>query len=142
MDVEAMIEREEGRRHAAYPDPLTGGDPWTIGIGHTGPGIHEGLVWDDDQINAALKADLADCMTDCILRFPWFSQLDEVRRAVILGMRFQLGMRGLAGFPRMLADVRDHRYPQAAGEMRNSAWARQTPSRVNRMAAMMETGNW
>ena len=141
MDVKMMLEREEGRRHAAYPDPLTGGDPWTIGIGHTGPEVHQGTVWSDEQINAALEADLADCRADCA-RFPWFAQLDEVRQAVIIGMRFQLGMKGLAKFPKMLAYVRGQHFPQAAGEMRDSLWAKQTPSRVNRMAAMMETGQW
>ena len=25
----------EGLRTEAYPDPATGGDPWTIGYGHT-----------------------------------------------------------------------------------------------------------
>jgi lysozyme len=142
MDVKTMLEQEEGRRHQAYPDPLTGGDPWTIGIGHTGPDVHEGTVWTDQQIDAVFMADLEECMADCTSRFPWFSRLDQVRQAVVLGMRFQLGMRGLAGFPKMLAYIRDQRFPQAAGEMRNSLWARQTPSRANRMAAMMETGQW
>jgi lysozyme len=54
----ALIERFEGRRHQAYPDPATGADPWTIGVGHTGPEVHEGLTWDDAQIDAALDADL------------------------------------------------------------------------------------
>jgi lysozyme len=29
-------------RFAAYPDPATGSDPWTIGWGSTGPDIHKG----------------------------------------------------------------------------------------------------
>ena len=29
------IKRHEGLRLAAYPDPASGGDPWTIGYGHT-----------------------------------------------------------------------------------------------------------
>lgn len=31
----ALIKQFEGCRLNAYPDPATGGDPWTIGIGHT-----------------------------------------------------------------------------------------------------------
>lgn len=53
-----LIEAFEGRRHDAYPDPASGGDPWTIGIGHTGPEVHKGLTWSDAQIDAALDADL------------------------------------------------------------------------------------
>ncbi len=29
----------------AYPDPATGGDPWTIGWGTTGPDVKPGTVW-------------------------------------------------------------------------------------------------
>ncbi|MEP7008243.1 MAG: lysozyme [Sphingomonas bacterium] len=53
-----LIAAFEGRRHQAYPDPATGGAPWTIGIGHTGPEVRKGLTWDDARIDAALNADL------------------------------------------------------------------------------------
>jgi GH24 family phage-related lysozyme (muramidase) len=42
----------------AYPDPATGGAPWTIGWGATGPGIVEGAVWTQAQCDARLAADL------------------------------------------------------------------------------------
>lgn len=41
----ALLHHFEGCRLIAYPDPATGGDPWTIGWGHTGPEVHQGLVW-------------------------------------------------------------------------------------------------
>lgn len=53
-----LISAFEGRRKQAYPDPATGGDPWTIGVGHTGPEVRKGVVWDDAHIDAALDADL------------------------------------------------------------------------------------
>lgn len=43
----------------AYPDPGTGGDPWTIGWGATGDGIGPGTVWTQDQCDARLAHDLA-----------------------------------------------------------------------------------
>jgi len=43
----------------AYPDPGTGGVPWTIGWGATGPGIEEGTVWTQSQCDARLASDLA-----------------------------------------------------------------------------------
>lgn len=43
----------------AYPDPGTGGEPWTIGWGSTGKGIVRGLVWTQAQCDARLEADLA-----------------------------------------------------------------------------------
>ncbi|MDP3908103.1 lysozyme [Novosphingobium sp.] len=43
---------------AAYPDPGTGGDPWTIGWGATGAGIGPGTVWTQAECDARLAADL------------------------------------------------------------------------------------
>lgn len=53
-----VLEYFEGRRNEAYPDPGTGGDPWTIGVGHTGPEVFKHLVWSDDKIDEVLSADL------------------------------------------------------------------------------------
>ena len=47
-----------GREYKAYPDPGSkDGKPWTIGIGHTGAEVVEGLVWNDAQIDAAFEKD-------------------------------------------------------------------------------------
>ena len=43
----------------AYPDPGTGGDPWTIGYGHTGSDVFPGVVFTQAQAEAALRSDLA-----------------------------------------------------------------------------------
>jgi len=65
-DGVALIKRFEGcaRRRAdglfqAYPDPGSGGAPWTIGWGATGPDIGPGTVWTQAQCNERLEADLA-----------------------------------------------------------------------------------
>lgn len=42
----------------AYPDPGTGGVPWTIGYGSTGPHINPTTVWTLQQAEQALKAEL------------------------------------------------------------------------------------
>ena len=61
----ALIKQFEGcaRRRSdgcfdAYPDPATGGAPWTIGWGATGAGIREGLIWTQGQCDARLTRDL------------------------------------------------------------------------------------
>jgi GH24 family phage-related lysozyme (muramidase) len=43
----------------AYPDPGTGGAPWTIGWGATGPDIGPGTVWTRAECDARLEADIA-----------------------------------------------------------------------------------
>lgn len=42
----------------AYPDPGTGGHPWTIGWGATGPDIGPGTVWTMAQCDERLCADI------------------------------------------------------------------------------------
>jgi lysozyme len=49
------IEQREGKRNKAYKDSR---GFWTIGVGHYGPNVHEGLAWTDQQIADALKDDL------------------------------------------------------------------------------------
>lgn len=53
----ALIKEFEGCRLTAYPDPGTGGEPWTIGYGHTG-GIKKGDVITQAQADEYLRADL------------------------------------------------------------------------------------
>lgn len=53
-----LIRSFENLELVAYPDPGTGGDPWTIGWGHTGPEVHAGLIWTQEQANEALASDL------------------------------------------------------------------------------------
>lgn len=50
---------EEGFKNNAYPDPKWGWDVPTIGVGHTGPEVHPGLYWSNDQVMAQLRADVA-----------------------------------------------------------------------------------
>lgn len=67
----ALIKRFEGcaRRREdglveAYPDPGTGGAPWTIGWGATGPGIGPGTTWTPGQCDARLVTDLERYASD------------------------------------------------------------------------------
>lgn len=58
----ALIKRSEGLRLTAYPDPSTGGDPWTIGYGTTsGAGvgkIYNGMVITQIQAESMLARSL------------------------------------------------------------------------------------
>lgn len=53
--------RPDGR-FEAYPDPGTGGAPWTLGWGATGGGLHgtveKGLIWTQQQCDERLVDDL------------------------------------------------------------------------------------
>lgn len=48
-----------GGKVQAYPDPATGGSPWTIGWGSTGPGIEKGTIWTRQQAEDRFRKDLS-----------------------------------------------------------------------------------
>lgn len=50
-----LLKRLEGLRLTSYPDR---GGKWTVGYGHTGADVHQGVVWTVAQAEAALDADL------------------------------------------------------------------------------------
>ena len=53
-----LTEQFEGCKLTAYPDPATGGSPWTIGYGHTGPEVHLGLTITQEQAEELLMEDV------------------------------------------------------------------------------------
>jgi lysozyme len=59
----AFIAAHEGVVLHAYPDPATGGAPWTIGVGHTSaagpPRVTRGMTLTREEAFAILAADLA-----------------------------------------------------------------------------------
>jgi lysozyme len=52
-----LTEQFEGCKLTAYPDPATGGAPWTIGYGHTGPDVHTGLTITQEKAEELLMQD-------------------------------------------------------------------------------------
>lgn len=59
--LDAIVKRE-GSRKASYLDTK---GIWTIGVGHTGPEVHSGLMWTIQQIEDALREDIKEA-EDCI----------------------------------------------------------------------------
>ena len=62
----SLVQKFEGcaKKHLngsfmAYPDPGSGGDPWTIGWGSTGPDVKPGVIWTQQQCDDRLAEDLA-----------------------------------------------------------------------------------
>lgn len=143
MSVQTLLELEEGREHYAYPDPLTKGAPWTIGIGHTGPDVKPGDVWTDAQIDVAFAQDLRTATQACETYFgAWLHRLNDAREAVLISMMFQMGPARVLKFVNTLKAIEDGRFSDASDGMLASAWARQTPKRVIRAAQQMKTGVW
>lgn len=56
----ALIREFEGFSPRSYPDPGSGGHPWTIGYGHTGPEVRPGMTISISQGEAFLLADIEE----------------------------------------------------------------------------------
>ncbi len=136
----ADLRRDEGFQLTAYPDPLTGAEPWTIGYGHTGAGVVRGVVWTLEQAEAALAVDVAAACRGLDGALPWWVHLDDLRQDVLANMAFNLGVAKLLGFTETLAAIRVGAFADAANHMLASAWARQVGARARRLAAQMRTG--
>ena len=109
-----LISEFGGRKALAYPDPATGGDPWTIGVGHTGPEVRKGVRWTEAQIDAALDADLRrfdEGVTSLIGK----TATTQPQFDALVSFAFNLGLRNL-GKSTLLTKHRVRDYAGAALE--------------------------
>jgi lysozyme len=134
------LRRDEGEKLKAYPDPLTKAEPWTIGVGHTGPEVHEGMEIEPHESSLYLEQDIADAELDARKLLPHFDGLSEARQRAMVNMAFNLGYRRLAGFSNTIRAINEGRWADAAKGMRQSLWARQVGPRAERLAVLMEKG--
>ena len=79
------IARHEGLRLKAYPDPATGGEPWTIGYGHTSaaglPKVYRGMVITKERAREILANDLVkfeNAVENCLTVNPTQNQFDAM----------------------------------------------------------------
>lgn len=133
-----QLEQEEGRRRAVYQDHL---GYWTIGVGRL-IDARKGGGLRDSEIDLLLANDIAATTAEVTRALPWVAALDEPRRAVLIGMAFQMGVQGMLGFRTTLGLVQAGRYAEAGDQMLRSRWAQQTPARAYRMAEQMRSGQW
>ena len=138
MNIIQQLRNEEGVVAHAYQDSL---GFWTIGVGRLIDQRKGGLLY-PDEIDYLLANDVKRKTDGLATALPWFTLLDEPRQAVLIGMAFQMGVKGLLAFTTTLGHVRVGRYAEAAVAMLESTWAKQTPERAKRLSKQMETGEW
>jgi len=128
-----IIERHEGFRAKIYKDTA---DKWTIGYGRNlealGISRKEGLV--------LLDNDMFWVETEIKDRFPWYCELNDARKAVMLSMVFNLGIRRFQDFIFTLRALEQRDFQAAAREMLDSRWANQVGKRSRDLSFMMRTG--
>ncbi len=131
------IARDEGCGWVAYRDTV---GIWTIGFGHTGPEVVEGLTWTDQQCRDQLEADIARVEAELDAHLPWWRSLNDARQDVLANMAFNLGVGGLMGFKHTLEAIQGGSFGLASAGMLGSKWASQVGDRARRLADIMESG--
>lgn len=132
--IKKTLEYEEGKKPCVYKD-TKGLD--TIGIGFLVDKAVPGAGVPESVMNFWLETLIRECIDDLAKEIVSWSLLpDHVQNALTL-MRYQLGMPRLNGFKKMLMAVELGDFVVAAEEAIDSKWAKQTPARAHRVAAMM-----
>ncbi|AKH42416.1 GH24 family phage-related lysozyme (muramidase) [Altererythrobacter atlanticus] len=83
----------------AYPDPGTGGAPWTIGWGATGPDIGPGTIWTRAQCDKRLEDDLRRFAAD-IRRAVGDAPTTQAQFDALLSFHYNTGAIGRATLTR------------------------------------------
>ena len=76
----------------AYPDPGTGGRPWTIGWGSTGPNIQTGTIWTQAEAEHALDEHLLYFATALLKLSPSLVNASDRRVAALISFCYNCGM--------------------------------------------------
>ncbi len=91
----AIVKEFEGCKLKAYPDPGTGGKPWTIGWGSTGPGIGPDTVWTQQQADERLMFDLRQFHRSMLVVLPMAEEWSGDRQAALTSFAYNVGIGAL-----------------------------------------------
>jgi lysozyme len=167
LQVKKDLERHEGYRKYAYPDPLsplakkyrglewgfkparellslikdmdeTDGTPWTVGFGFT-EGTTPDSVIERIPAERKLERKIVEMDTTLASRIPWYRDASVVTKGVLVNMAFNMGVKGLLGFHNTLRFISQKDYAQAARNMTLSLWYRQVGSRAKELVERMRT---
>ena len=136
------LEIDEGVVNEIYLDHL--GYP-TFGIGHlitdNDPeyGLDEGTPIDESRCIEAFESDVQTVLSECHVLYPEFDNLPEEAQQIIANMMFNLGRPRLTKFKMMKAAVDEGNWNEAADQMMDSRWAKQTPSRAESLSKVMRS---
>ncbi len=113
------IQGHEGYRDKVYPDSL---EKPTCGWGHY---LAVGSKVPLAASEAFFKQDFKQAKDDLKVLIEIYSlpNLGPVRKAVLLGMLFQMGLGGEKKFKKMIVALMNKNWDKAADEMLDSRWA-------------------
>lgn len=139
MDLQktmAQIARHEGNVPHAYQDSL---GYWTIGVGHLIDKRLGGKL--PDHIIAALLLHDTQEALDRAKQLPWFDELSEPRKAVIVNLYFNMGPK-FDKFVNTQAAMARGDWEAAAKGLEQSRWYGQVKGRAVELVKQWREDKW
>lgn len=111
-----LIQEFEGCHLTAYPDPLTGGLPITIGWGSTrdmnGKPFQMGQKISQSVADGLLINQIKNEFIPALAKIPYWDEMNENQRGALLSFAYNLGANfyGSSGFNTITRTLRDRRW--------------------------------
>ena len=112
-----LIKEFEGCHLEAYPDPLSGGDPWTIGYGTTrygdGRQVKRGDKINAVEADALLRQEVDRIAAKLRADIPGWSELTDRQKSALVSFAYNLGadFYGAKGFETITKRLREKDWP-------------------------------
>jgi GH24 family phage-related lysozyme (muramidase) len=115
-DAVRLIAQFEGFVDHAYPDPASGGEPWTIGYGFTsldGRPVRPGDSLSRAEADAQLLAGVNGCARHLATCIPYWSAMADDQRCALISFAWNLGedFYGSDGFATISRALRERDWP-------------------------------
>tara|TARA_R100001594_G_scaffold146740_1_gene198576 strand:+ start:114 stop:536 length:423 start_codon:yes stop_codon:yes gene_type:complete len=131
-DLLEKIKHHEGFVEHVYDDSL--GIP-TIGYGFA----IKDLILDQDIAEEILIRKLQKLKNNANRRFSWLEDMPLEVKEVVLNMCYQLGITGFSKFRKAISAMQENDWEEAADEMLDSKWAKQTPNRAKELSNIVRS---
>lgn len=162
------LERHEGFRKYAYPDPLSElgveypahkwgwgykpadvilreieepaskGLPWTVGYGFT-HGVGPSTVMEREQARDELIPELIEHLEVLDKLVPEWKEYPDVIKTVLANLAYNLGYKRLAKFKNTLEYFRQRQWMKAAANLQKSLWFTQVGDRAEELVKRLKT---
>ena len=137
-EVKERIKKHEGFVNKIYLDSL---GKATIGYGHLitpNDNFEEGVEYSKELLDEVFNRDflIAKRNADELLQD---ISIVENAHGIIIEMVFQLGKTGVSKFKKMFTALSVGDYNEAANQMLDSQWRKQTPKRCEELAEQMRS---
>lgn len=92
-----IVSEFEGCVLKAYPDPGSAdGEPWTIGYGHTGPDVKQGMTISKSLAEGFLTIDLKSAAATVFELLPMVADFNPYQQAALVSFTYNIGSGALA----------------------------------------------